>query len=254
MYVTADDKGLSKNCSFHKENIVMYSSFQNLESKLNYKNFSIKYVIDGIENYEINGQSHRIKKGEFLLCNGTEEGKISIDQPISTRGICIGIESHQIAEALASHISPDSAVPEVHPFTFMSSPEFSQCQFMSKSSQITKVLLGLSTIIDKNPHDEYTFEKEFYFNVAESIVSDYIPLYRKIKSMQCIKLSTKKDLLQKLAKGKSFIEQYFTVDIDIKKVARESGISEYHFYRLFKNVYGISPYQYLKQKRLEMAK
>ena len=61
-------------------------------------------------------------------------------------------------------------------------------------------------------------------------------------------------MLQKLAKGKSFIEQYFTVDIDIKKVARESGISEYHFYRLFKNVYGISPYQYLKQKRLEMAK
>lgn len=65
MYVIADDKGLSKNCSFHKENIVMYSSFQNLESKLNYKNFSIKYVIDGIENYEINGQSHRIKKENF---------------------------------------------------------------------------------------------------------------------------------------------------------------------------------------------
>ncbi|MBK7522601.1 MAG: hypothetical protein IPI53_00005 [Saprospiraceae bacterium] len=93
--------------------------FKNLESKLNYKNFSIKYVIDGIENYEINGQSHRIKKGEFLLCNGTEEGKISIDQPISTRGICIGIESHQIART-CSHIL-DSGVPEVHPFTFMSS-------------------------------------------------------------------------------------------------------------------------------------
>ncbi|HEU4496866.1 MAG TPA: helix-turn-helix domain-containing protein, partial [Flavobacterium sp.] len=35
---------------------------------------------------------------------------------------------------------------------------------------------------------------------------------------------------------------------------RESKISQYHFIRLFKSIFKISPYQYIIKKRLELAK
>jgi AraC-like DNA-binding protein len=37
-------------------------------------------------------------------------------------------------------------------------------------------------------------------------------------------------------------------------MAVEIGISKYHFIRVFKSAFGISPYQYQKRKRLELAK
>jgi AraC-like DNA-binding protein len=37
-------------------------------------------------------------------------------------------------------------------------------------------------------------------------------------------------------------------------MALQTGISKYHFIRVFKSVFGISPYQYQKRKRLELAK
>jgi AraC family transcriptional regulator len=254
MYVTADDQGLNKNCADHKDNIVMYSSIQNLEATLKYKNFSLKYVIEGVENYYLNGHYTPLKSGEFLLCNGTEEGKVIIENPEKTKGLCIGIQQEYISKVLASQQESENTFPEEKPASFFNSPDLFQFQIFSKPSVVGGVLSSLAEIIAKNPYKEYVFDQEFYFHLAEKIVLDYLPEHQKLRSIQCIKLSTKKDLLKKLSKGKLFIEQHFSIDIDIKKVARESGISEYHFYRLFKNVYGISPYQYLKQKRLEMAK
>jgi AraC family transcriptional regulator len=37
-------------------------------------------------------------------------------------------------------------------------------------------------------------------------------------------------------------------------MAHQTGISKYHFIRVFKCAFGISPYQYQKRKRLELAK
>jgi AraC family transcriptional regulator len=76
---------------------------------------------------------------------------------------------------------------------------------------------------------------------------------KQFRTLKCIKSETKKDLLRRLTKGKEFLDQNFTSEIDIEKVAVESNISQYHFFRLFKTVFGVSPYQYLKQKRLHKA-
>jgi AraC family transcriptional regulator len=39
----------------------------------------------------------------------------------------------------------------------------------------------------------------------------------------------------------------------METVAAECGLSEYHFFRLFKAIFAISPHQYLIRKRLDYA-
>ena len=46
---------------------------------------------------------------------------------------------------------------------------------------------------------------------------------------------------------------YFLQIKEIKEIADHCGMSEYHFFRLFKAVIGISPHQYLIRKRIENA-
>ncbi len=46
----------------------------------------------------------------------------------------------------------------------------------------------------------------------------------------------------------------FLQNPDIMSVARQSNMSVFHFYRCFKQVHGVSPYQYMLGKRLEYAR
>ncbi|MEA5500502.1 AraC family transcriptional regulator [Limnoraphis robusta] len=50
-----------------------------------------------------------------------------------------------------------------------------------------------------------------------------------------------------------YIEIYYSEAITITTLAQQVGLSEYHFLRCFKQSMGLTPYQYIIKKRLEMA-
>ncbi|HSM96856.1 MAG TPA: AraC family transcriptional regulator [Rhizomicrobium sp.] len=51
----------------------------------------------------------------------------------------------------------------------------------------------------------------------------------------------------------AWIEAHSTQDIDLARVAKRSGISAFHFLRVFANVLGVTPHQYLVRARLRHA-
>lgn len=51
----------------------------------------------------------------------------------------------------------------------------------------------------------------------------------------------------------SWIEAHSTEEIDLAQVAKRSGISAFHFLRVFANVLGVTPHQYLVRARLKHA-
>jgi AraC-like DNA-binding protein len=61
-------------------------------------------------------------------------------------------------------------------------------------------------------------------------------------------------LTERIVGAKLFIDRHYLDDIDIVKVAREACFSKYHFLRLFKQTYRVTPHQYLTKLRIEKAK
>ena len=64
----------------------------------------------------------------------------------------------------------------------------------------------------------------------------------------------KKYLYQRIVRAKTFIDNNYSKAIQLDKIITESCFSKYHFIRLFKKAYGISPHQYLIKKRIDHAK
>jgi AraC family transcriptional regulator len=236
------------------KNIVVYSALKNIEAKLPFNNFAIKYVLNGIETYTVNGQKYNLNAGEFLLCNAYSVGSIFVDSKHDVEGICIDVSTEILAEVLASHSRPDSCNPDIDLDKYFMTSAFMECHGHHANGHLGASLNKLGEIIHKNPNTDYVFETEFYYNICENIISDCKPIYKQLQAIGSVKSDTKKDLLRRLSTGKKFIDHQFTASIDISQVAVEAQISQYHFYRLFKNVYGISPYQYIKQRRLNLAK
>ena len=64
----------------------------------------------------------------------------------------------------------------------------------------------------------------------------------------------KDHLTTRVLQGKRFIDTHYATSISLDQVAREAWLSKFHFIRLFKSYYGITPHQYLIDVRIQHAK
>ena len=61
-------------------------------------------------------------------------------------------------------------------------------------------------------------------------------------------------LYRRIVQAKLFIDDNYSRPIDLHAIADEAFFSKFHFIRLFKNTYGMTPHQYLIHVRIEKAK
>ena len=60
-------------------------------------------------------------------------------------------------------------------------------------------------------------------------------------------------LYKRIVQAKLFIDDHYFNKIDIDNIADEAYFSKFHFIRIFKKIYGKTPYQYLIAVRIEKA-
>ena len=65
---------------------------------------------------------------------------------------------------------------------------------------------------------------------------------------------TKADLYRQLEDAKRFLDSAPLETVTLTKCAEEAGMSLHHFLRLFHEVHGRTPHQYLAARRVETAK
>ncbi len=61
-------------------------------------------------------------------------------------------------------------------------------------------------------------------------------------------------LCTQVIKAKAFIAEHYADNINVGDIAGEAFLSKFHFIRVFKNHYGVTPHQYLMRVRVQEAK
>jgi AraC-like DNA-binding protein len=61
------------------------------------------------------------------------------------------------------------------------------------------------------------------------------------------------DVLVHLRRARDHVDRHYAEPQDLAALAQVAGLSKYHFQRLFKATYGLSPAAYLSQRRVERA-
>lgn len=234
--------------------LINFSMFTELLSHAIFRSFSIKYVFAGVEHYTVNNRTYHVSQGEYLLVNNHCEGNVSIESPTVVKGLCIDIAPHVLSEVTASVQRPDTPYADISLDTFFGTPNFLENKYRATNTHLGTFLQRLSTHLDTNPLANHQFSKELYFTLSEKIVADHIPIIQQLSAIRAVKPLTRKELYRKTAIGKEFIDCYFKETPSIERVAKEAGLSEYHFFRLFKTLYATTPHQYGLQRRLETAR
>lgn len=235
-----------------KSCLINFSLLKEIYSPAPFRSFSIKYVCFGSEKYFVNGNHYNIESGQYLLANHFSEGFVEINKTV--KGICIDVAPEVLSQVVASYLQPDTPFSDIMLDTFFNSAHFLENKYNGNNTYVGQLLRQLDAKLSENPHYKHEFTPEFYYTLAEKIVADHIPIYKQLQTLKTLKSVTQKDLLRRVSRGKEFIDSYFKHSLQIETIAKEANLSEYHFFRIFKTVFGISPYQYMLQKRLLFSK
>ncbi len=237
-----------------KDNFIIISEVKNGYFTDVVNQYSIKFPLNGTEHYKINNKEFLVPKLCFLTASGPCESAGYLESKYPVKGLCINISLKLIDEALTVLSANENIDLENNLAGYFKSEKFFENVFPLSYSELGLKLLSIAEMFKLSDKELSFINEEMFLELAESVIRHEFENLKKLNSLSSLKTSTKKEILKRLLLGKNFIDNNFRESIEVKDVAKLSCLSEFHFFRSFKEAFGISPYNYLIKRRLAEAK
>ncbi|HXB09801.1 MAG TPA: AraC family transcriptional regulator, partial [Puia sp.] len=78
--------------------------------------------------------------------------------------------------------------------------------------------------------------------------------YRLSQNVQAVKASTRLEIFKRISTARDWMDAHFAADISLEDIGAVAAMNSQHFLRMFKQVYSITPRQYIIDLRLHKAK
>ncbi len=165
--------------------------------------------------------------------------------------VCVSINGSMIGEAF-------SLLKGMHSFdnlldNYFTHPPFAGGVYHANEVPFLSCLRYLSrTIADGGPLPYVS--DEWFFELSEKIMSGELGNLQSLSGMSSLKLSTRKELFKRLNMAREYMNEHFLEAPSVNTIAREAALSQFHFFRSFKQAFHSTPHQYMQDRRLEYAK
>lgn len=232
-----------------EKNAIRFSDFKKLETDCPFAGLGVKYVASGEEIYYANNKKYNVKVGEYIIGNEFTKSLVQINSKESVQGLCIDISSEIISEVAEFHDLNGSELKE-----FLLSDQFFVNRYNVKNTSLGYTLNDINQKIKSGTFTNDLHQNELFYSLAESIITDQRFVFDHLTNLDFKKDLTNEEVFRSVLNAKSFIDENLTANLSLESIAIQTGISKYHFIRVFKSAFGISPYQYQKRKRLQLAK
>ncbi len=227
-YITDDMYYTNKQIS---NSHIVYSNISNTAIQDVARLHSLKFCLSGLEIYRINGYEKRLNPGEFILVNPDQNFEIIADKK-NTEGICLFFE-----DKIDNNIS--DTIFENRKYNILDNTE----------------LMNNITSIKNNLISNRLERANINFNsFLELLTNDNNVLKHSLNGLEMKNNQLSSDLAYRLIKVKEFIDNNYYENLDINQLANLSFTSKFHFLRMYKKLFGTSPYQYILDLKLIESK
>jgi len=109
-----------------------------------------------------------------------------------------------------------------------------------------------------NSHKETGYNKFRFEEQLTSLLTYHLQQHHHIaqliNNLPPVRKATRVELYKRLSRAMDVLRSGFCGTISLDQLAAEACLSKYHFLRLFRTAYGLSPYQYMQHLRIEKAR
>lgn len=229
-------------------------SSEGLEAYGQKTRFSVRFGLDGVQNYHINGETLKVNQEQFLVMNpGTEYDLNAEDnQDVTMMAFCFN-------ESFVSDFVTTVANTQDH---LLDNFDTYQCgdkrlEFPLHTllvdehvKPLVRDVIHAKMYVEKDAIDDYNIFSE----ILEMIVRNNRSSLDSFKGQDIVKNSTKIELYKRLSIARDYIQAHYTEDLNLSELSRVACLSPYHFHRAFKNTFNITPKKFVTHLRIERAK
>lgn len=234
-------------------NMVIYNKTKSVYYPLHTGPLTLKFTLIGEEYFATKQRSYRVQPYNYLIFNNGQKYSARIQSETECETLSVFFRPSFAEEVLGSIVASEENIIDVahnmeatgQPVTFMEMIYPFDGRLMP---YIYKFTLAAKTGFD----DDQWLEEEFYL-LLKALFEVHKQVGGEIHRIPAVKRSTKIEVYKKINDAKDYIDDNFNTEIKIEDAAKVACMSNFHFIRLFKNVFGDTPYQYITYKRLTKA-
>ncbi|MEL6650699.1 MAG: helix-turn-helix transcriptional regulator, partial [Bacteroidota bacterium] len=207
----------------------------------------------GEETYQVANRRQAIGEEQFLLVNYDQEVAVSIHDEKPVEGFCVFLSQDLMDEVYQHWQQAEERSLEEPASRNASFPGTFAARYACEQSDLGAYLQQLSRQQRLQSHDSLIEDKARLYRLAELLCQQQSAVHQQMNRLPSRKRSTREELFRRLSIAQEYLHSNWHLPPKMPEVAREAALSEYHFYRLFRAIYGQSPQRYLMALRLQKA-
>ncbi|OQP65524.1 hypothetical protein A3860_17825 [Niastella vici] len=232
-----------------KESCALTCALSNAQINNAFQHYCLRVVIQGNAIYKSNKKTFQVIENQYLLTNANQEGFGIVDSSHEVVQFCVHLTRDIISDVYANLTSETDSgldfnkVMELHLFENVFS--------LNSQTSLAKYLRPFINTI--NNGEQINFNEECLLNLAEKIICQELGIRNALTGLNKVKQSTRNEIMKRLLLGKEYMDAYFIDDPKIADVAKNAQMQEHFFFKTFKQAFRITPYQYMLNRKIEVA-
>ena len=234
-----------------KENWIVCGQSRHAEYARFRQTLSIKMISNGAEHYYVDRRRLTVTDETYLVLNENREYSSVLDAPAEAFSFCVFFKP-----GFANEIAASSRMNVAQALDAGTEPKLAPVEFsehLRRHERSISILLRYlchhvrSGVTDMNWYDE-----QFIF-LLERLIRNEKELAKQPESVPCARGAKREELMRRLRWATDFIHSNLHRELSLTEIARTAHLSNYHFLRMFRQVFQMTPMEYLRAQRTQRA-
>jgi AraC family transcriptional regulator len=231
-----------------RENCLILGHSRDAEYPKYRQRLSIKMASGGSERYFVDGRSIAVDDDNYLVLNDGQCYSSRIRSDREVESFSVFFRAGLLEEVFGAIGAPVDHGPD----PALARPvEFAE-RLQPHDTTVTPVMRFIRHHIRQGVDDERWYEEQLQVLAARLLIQQRRVRAASIR-LNCVRPATRTELERRLALSADFIQSSYDRDIGVEQMAAAACLSVHHFMRLFRDLHGLTPMQYLYRKRVQVA-
>jgi AraC-like DNA-binding protein len=233
-------------------NMIIHNKTRSAYYPLHTGPLTVKFTIRGEEYFATKSKSYRVTPDSYLIFNNGQKYSARIQSEDEVETISVFFRPKFAEETLLSLITSEDNILENETPALDDQP-VSFIEMLYPQNSYLLQFVHKFHLASRVGYDDNDWLDEELFMFLKKLLEIHRKTGDDIRKIPAVKSSTRVEVFRRLNNAKEFLDENFSFNIRIEDAAKAACMSSFHFLRLFKKVFGETPYQYITKRRIDKA-
>jgi AraC-like DNA-binding protein len=240
------------NSQFQQSNVIVHCKGNDVFYTNHWGSLSVKCAFGGNEYYLKNRCKYAVSAEKFLVLNEGTQYASYIQSDTEVESLTIHFNARYESEvAKVVLLEMEKLIDD--PLYINKERVFFEEKLYAHNSTVSSLIYTVRELSKNFLENKSSLNEVLYF-LLEAMLLNNTEIIKEINKIDAAKPSTRIEIYRRLNEAKDYIDSCYNEDITLDDLSNISLMSPFHLLRQFKKNYGITPHQYLMNRRLEQAK